>query len=80
MRMTWEGYVARMGEMRNARESLFGKPEGKRPFGRPRRSWDDNITTDLRGTTWEDVEWRHVAQDRDQWWTLVNTVMNLWVL
>jgi len=52
--------------MRNAFKILVGKPEGKRPLGRPRRRWEDNIGMDLRETGWEVVEWMHLAQDRDQ--------------
>jgi hypothetical protein len=54
-----------------------GKPEGKRPVGRPRRRWVDNIKIDLRETRWNGMDWIDLAQDRDQWRTLVNTVMNL---
>jgi hypothetical protein len=65
-----------MGEMTNAYNILVGKPEGKRPLGRYRRGWEDNIM-DLKVTGWEGVDWIHLAHDRDQWWTLVNTVINL---
>jgi hypothetical protein len=58
---------------------LVGKPEGKRPLGRPRRRWVDNIKMDLREIGWDGMDWIDVAQDRDQWRALVNTVMNLWV-
>jgi hypothetical protein len=54
-----------------------GKPEGKRPLGRPRRRWVDNIEMDLREIGWVGVDWIDLAQDRDQWRALVNTVMNL---
>jgi hypothetical protein len=54
-----------------------GKPEGKRPLGRPRRRWVDNIKIDLRGTGWDGMDWIKLAQDMDQWRALVNTVMNL---
>jgi hypothetical protein len=54
-----------------------GKPEGKRPLGRPRRRWADNIEIDLREIEWDDMDWIDLAQDRDQWRALVNTVMNL---
>jgi hypothetical protein len=54
-----------------------GKPEGKRPLGRPRRRWVDNIKMDLREIGWDGVDWIELAQDRDQWRALVNTVMNL---
>jgi hypothetical protein len=58
---------------------LVGKPEGKRPLGRSRRRQVDNIKTDLREIGWDGMEWIEVAQDRDQWRALVNTVMNLGV-
>jgi hypothetical protein len=54
-----------------------GKPEGKEPLGRPRRRWEDNIRMGLREIGWEDVDWVHLAEDRDQWRALVNMVMNL---
>jgi hypothetical protein len=54
-----------------------GKPEGKRPLGRPRRRWVDNIKMDLREIGWDDMDWIDLAQDRDQWRALVNKVMNL---
>jgi hypothetical protein len=54
-----------------------GKPEGNRPLGRPRRRWVDNIIMDLRETGWDGMDWIDLAQDRDQWMALVNTVMNL---
>jgi hypothetical protein len=77
-RMRWEGYVARMGEKRNAYRILVGKPDGKRPLGRPRRRWVDNIKINLvREIGWDDMDWIDLAQDRDQWRALVNTVMNL---
>jgi hypothetical protein len=55
------------------------KPKGKRPLERPRRIWVDNIRMDLRETGWGGVEWIDLAEDRDQWTALVNTVMKLWV-
>jgi hypothetical protein len=55
---------------------LVGKPEGKRPLGRPRRRWVDNIKMGLRDIGWECVDWIDMAQDRDQWRALVNTVLN----
>jgi hypothetical protein len=76
-RMRWAGHVARMGEVRAAFSILFGKPEGRRPLGRPRRGWEDNIKMDLREIGFWDVDWTHLAQDRDRWRALVNTVMNL---
>jgi hypothetical protein len=56
---------------------LVGRPEGRRPLGRPRRRWEDNINMDLREIGFGDVDWIHWAQDRDRWRALVNTVMNL---
>jgi hypothetical protein len=56
---------------------LVGNPEGKRPLGRPRRSWEYNIRMDFREIGWEVSDWIHLIQDRDQWRSLVNTVMNL---
>jgi hypothetical protein len=76
-RMRMAGHVARIGKKRNAYKILVGKPEGKRPLGRPRRRWVDNIKIDLRGTGWDGIDWIDVAQVRDQWRALVNTVMNL---
>jgi hypothetical protein len=76
-RMRWAGHVARRGEKRNAYRILVGKSEGKRPLGRPRRRWVDNIKIDLREIAWDGVDWIDLAQDRDQWRALVNTVMNL---
>jgi hypothetical protein len=75
-RMRWVGHVARIGEVRNA-YILVGKLEGRRPLGRPRRRWEDNIQMDLREIGFADVHWIHLAQDRDRWRALVNTVMNL---
>jgi hypothetical protein len=77
--MKWVGHVAGMGEQRNAYGILVGKPEGKRPLGRPRRRWVDNIKMDLREIGWDGMDWIDLAQERDQWRALVNTVMNLWV-
>jgi hypothetical protein len=67
-----------MGDMRNAYKILVRRPEVYRPLGRPRKIWED-IIMDLRGTGWEGVDWVHLAQDRDQWWAVVNTVMKLQV-
>jgi hypothetical protein len=78
-RMRWVGYVARMGETRNAYRILVVNPEGKRLLGRPRRRWVDNIKMDLRDIGWDGMDWIDLAQDRHQWRALVNTVMNLWV-
>jgi hypothetical protein len=79
-RMRWAGHVASMAEERNMYRVLMGKPKGKSPLGRPRRRWEDGIRMDLRKTGWVSVHWIHLAQDRDRWWALVNTVMNLRVL
>jgi hypothetical protein len=76
-RMRGAGYVARMGEKRNPYRILVGKPEGKRPLGRPRRRWVDNIKIDLRDIGWDGMDWIDLTQDRDQRRSLVNTVMNL---
>jgi hypothetical protein len=76
-RMRWAGHVARMGATWNAYRILVGKPEGKRPLGRPRRRWVDNIKMDLREVGWDGVDWIELAQNMDQWMALVNTVMNL---
>jgi hypothetical protein len=76
-RMRWAGHVARMGTKRNAYRILVGKPEGKRPLGRPRRRWVDNIKIDLREIGWDGMGWIDLAQDRDKWRALVNMEMNL---
>jgi hypothetical protein len=74
----WAGHVARIWEKRNSYRILVGKPEGKRPLGRPRHRWVD-INMDLREIGWDGMDCIDLAQDRDQWRALVNTVMNLWV-
>jgi hypothetical protein len=76
-RMRWAGHVACMAEVRGAYNILVGRPEGRRPLGRPRRRWEDNIKMDLREIGFGNVDWIHWAQDRDKWRALVNTVMNL---
>jgi hypothetical protein len=76
-RMRWAGYVARMGAKRNAYRILVGNPEGKRPLGRRRCRWVDNIKMDLREKGWDGMDWIDLAQDRDQWRALVNAVINL---
>jgi hypothetical protein len=78
--MRWAGYLARMGEGRGVYRSLLGRSEGKRPLGRPRRRWEDNIKMDLREIGIDEANWIRLAQDRVQWRACVNTVMNLRVL
>ena len=78
-RMRWAGHVARMGEERGVYRVLVGKLEGKRPLGRPRRSWVDNIRMDLPEVGCGYMDWIGLAQDRDRWRTLVSAVMNLGV-
>jgi hypothetical protein len=65
------------GDKRNAYRILVGMPEGKKPLGRPRRRWVNNIKKDLREIGWDGMDWTDLAQNRDQWMVLVNTVMNL---
>jgi hypothetical protein len=77
-RMRWAGHVARMEEGRGVYRVLVGKPEGRRPLGRPRRRWEDNIRMDLRELGCG-VDWMELAQDKDMWRALVSAVMNLWV-
>jgi hypothetical protein len=76
-RMRWAGHVARRGEMRNVYRLLVRKSEGKRPLGRPRRRWMDNIMMDLFEMGLKVVDWIGLAQDRYRWRALVNSVMNL---
>jgi hypothetical protein len=76
-RQRWTGHVARMGERRGAYSALVVKPEGRRPLGRPRRRWEDNIKMDLREVGWGSMDWINLPQDRDRWRALVNAVMNL---
>jgi hypothetical protein len=78
--MRYAGHVAGMGEERKVSKVLAGKPEVKRPLGRPRRRWKDGIRMDLRETGWGSVEFIQLAQDSDRWRALVNAVMNPWVL
>ncbi|KAJ4428113.1 hypothetical protein ANN_24127 [Periplaneta americana] len=76
-RLRWAGHVARMGESRNAYRVLVGRPEGKRPLGRPKRRWEDNIKMDLREVGYDGRDWSNLAQDRDQWRAYVRAAMNL---
>jgi hypothetical protein len=75
-RMRWAGHVARMGEERGVHRVLVGKPEGKRPLGKPRRRWEDNIKIDLEEVGGGRGDWMELAQDRDGWRALVSTVKN----
>jgi hypothetical protein len=76
-RMRWAGHVARMGEGRGVYRVLVGRPEGKRPLGRPKRRWEDNIKMDLRDTSIDEANWIRLAQDSFQWQAFVSTVMKL---
>jgi hypothetical protein len=71
--MRWVEHEARMGQERKVYKTLVGNPEGKRPFGRRRRRWEDRIRMDIREIGWGRVEWIQLAQDRDRWRALVNT-------
>ena len=73
-RMRWAGHVAHMGEDRGVHRVLVGKPEGKRPLGRPRRRWEDNIKMDLQEDGEGHGDWMELAQDRDRWRALVGMV------
>jgi len=77
--MKWAGNVACMGERRGIFRVLVGKPESKRPLGRPRCRWEDNIKMDLQEVGCGGMDWIELAQDRDRWQALVNAVMYLWV-
>ena len=76
-RMRWDGHVARMGEERRVYRVFLEKPEGRRPVGRPRCRWVDNIRMDLREVGCGYLDWIGLAQYRDRWRTLVSVVMNL---
>jgi hypothetical protein len=75
-RMRWAGHVARMGEDRGVHRVLVGKPERKRPLGRPRHRWEDNIKMDLQEVGGVRGDWMELAEDRDRWRALVGTVRN----
>jgi len=75
-RMRWVGYGAYMGHRRGVFWVLVGKPEGKRPLGRPRHTWEDNIKMDLQEVGCGGMDWIELAQDRDRWQPLVNVVTN----
>jgi hypothetical protein len=72
-------HIACTGEMRDVYKLSVGKAGLKRPLGRHNRRWEDNIRMDLREIRWEVVDWMHLTQNRDQWWALVGTVLELWV-
>jgi hypothetical protein len=76
-RMRWAGHVARTGGKRGTYRILVRRPEGRRPLGRHRRKWEDNIKMDLQEVGCGGMDWIELAQDRDRWWALVNAVMNL---
>jgi len=75
--MRWVGHIEGMGERRGVYRVLAGKPERKRPLGRPRHKWEDNIKIDLQEVGCGGMDWIEMAQDRDTWRALVNAVMNL---
>jgi len=75
--MKWAGHVALMGEERRVYRVLVGKPEGRRPLGRPKRRWVENIRMDLQEVGCRYMDWIRLAQDRNRWRTLVSVVMNL---
>ena len=77
--MTWAVYLAGMEEGRGVHKVLVGKPEDKRPLGRPRRRWDDNIKIYFEEVGRGCGDWMELAEDRDRWWALVSTVMNFGV-
>jgi hypothetical protein len=76
-RLRWAGHVACMGERRGAYRVLVGQPHGRRPLGRPRCRWEDNIKMNLQEVGWGGMDWINLAQDRDRWRPLVYTVINL---
>jgi hypothetical protein len=78
-RMRWEGHVACMEEGRDVYKVLVGRPDSKRPLGRPRCRWKDSIKIDIREIGINRVNWIQLAQNGVQWWAFVNRVMNLWV-
>ena len=75
--MKWAGHVASIGERRGVHRVFVGKSEGKRPLGKTRRRWEDNIKMDLKEVGCGGMDWIELAQDRDRWRALVNAVMNL---
>jgi hypothetical protein len=79
-RLRWAGHVARIGERRGAYRALVRKHEGRRLLGRPRHIWEDNIKMDLEEAGWVGIDWIDLAENRDRWWALVNTMMSIRVL
>jgi hypothetical protein len=77
--MRWVGHVVHIGERRGLYRVLVGEPEGKRPLGRPRCRWEDNIKMDLQEVGCGAMDWIKLAQDRERWRALVTAVTNLWV-
>jgi len=77
-RMRWVGHVVCMGESRGIYRVFVGKPEGKRPLGRPGHRWENSIKMDLQEVRCGGMDWIKLAQDRDRWRALLNAVMNLW--
>ena len=75
--MRWPEHVAHMGDRGVAYKVLLGKPEGKSPLGKPRRTWDNNINLGLQEVGLGTLDWIDLAQDRDRWWDLLNAVINL---
>ena len=75
--MRWVGHVARVGDRSGVYRVLVGKPDGKRPRGKSRRRWEDNIKMDLQEVGFGGMDWMELAQDRDRWRALVSTVMKL---
>ena len=76
-RMRWAGHVVSMGKRRVVYRVLVAKPERKRPLGRPRHRWEDNIKMNLQEVRCGGMDWIELAEDRDRWWALVNAVINL---
>ena len=77
LRMGWGEQVERMGERRGVFRVLVGKPEGRKPLGRPRHRWEDHINMNRQEVGCGGMDWIELARDRNRWWALVNAVMNL---
>jgi hypothetical protein len=78
-RMRWAVYVACMGEGKGVYRILVGRPKDKRPLGRLKHRWEDNIKMNFKEIGMDGANWIQLAQDRVQWWAFVNMVMNLWI-